>query len=55
MPSLAAGLVAFVAGYILDALVGPVLGTGATLIVSMVGSTVIFYYVRSWFRELRGY
>jgi hypothetical protein len=29
-------------------------GTGTTLVLSLVGSTLIFFYVRRWLEELRG-
>jgi len=54
VPSLAAGAVASLAGWILDDLFQPYLGLGATLVFSLVASTLIFFYVRRWLVELRG-
>jgi uncharacterized membrane protein YdjX (TVP38/TMEM64 family) len=54
MPSLAAGLVAMLAGWIIDEVLWPYLGTGLTLLVSFAGSTVIFFVARNWLREMRG-
>jgi hypothetical protein len=46
--------VASLAGWILDELFQPYLGVGATLFLSFVVSTLIFFYVRRWLLELRG-
>lgn len=54
MPSLAAGVVASLAGWILDDMLQPYLGLGATLLVSLVGSALIFFYARKWLTDLRG-
>ena len=54
MPSLAAAAVASLAGWILDDLLQPYLGMGVTLVLSLVVSTLMFFYVRSWLVELRG-
>ena len=54
MPSLVAGLVASLAGWLIDDLVQPVLGVGLTLTLSLACSTVIFFMVRKWLIKLRG-
>ena len=54
MPTLGAGLAASLAGWIIDALVQPYLGTGVTLVLSFACSTAIFFVVRQWLMELRG-
>jgi hypothetical protein len=54
VPSLAAGGAASLAGWILDELFQPYLGMGVTLVLSLVASTLIFFYVRRWLVELRG-
>ena len=54
MPSLAAGGVASVAGWMLDSMFQPILGTGVTLVFSVIASTVIYVYVRRWLVDLRG-
>ena len=43
MVSLGAGLAAMLAGWIIDDALQPYLGTGPTLILSFVGSTVAFF------------
>ena len=54
MPSLGAGLAASFAGWIIDDLLQPYLGMGPTLIVSLVCSTLVFFFARKWLIELRG-
>ena len=54
LPSLAAGAVASFAGWILDDVFQPYLGMGVRLVLSLVASTLIFFYVRRWLVELRG-
>ena len=54
MPTLGAALVALIAGWVLDGLLQPLLGTVATLVLSFVGSTLVFYMVRKWLLEMRG-
>jgi uncharacterized membrane protein YdjX (TVP38/TMEM64 family) len=54
LPTFAAVLVASVAGWMFDEVLQPVLGTGTTLVASLVGSTLVFFYVRRWLEELRG-
>lgn len=54
MPSLAAALVASLAGWMIDEVVQGYFGTGATLVVSLVCSTVIFFVARAWLTGLRG-
>jgi len=53
MTYIAAGLAAFVVGWVIDALLQPYLGTGATLILSFVISTGAFFMARRWLNELR--
>ena len=54
MPSLVAGLVASLAGWMIDDLVQPYLGMGVTLALSLAFSTTIFFVARRWLTELRG-
>ncbi len=49
-----AAAVASLAGWVLDALLQPYLGMGPTLVLSLVASTLVFFYVRRWLVELRG-
>jgi fucose permease len=48
-----AGLVAILVGWIIDTLFQPYLGTGATLMLSFVVSSVAFFMARKWLNELR--
>jgi hypothetical protein len=54
VPSIGAGLAASLAGWMLDELLQPFLGTVATLLLSFAASTVVFFVARRWLRELRG-
>jgi uncharacterized membrane protein YeaQ/YmgE (transglycosylase-associated protein family) len=54
VPSLAAGLVASLAGWLIDDMLQPFFGMGVTLLVSAVASALVFYYARRWLQELRG-
>ena len=53
MTYLGAALVAILVGWMIDALCQPYLGTGATLTLSFVISTVAFFMARRWLNELR--
>jgi hypothetical protein len=54
VPSLVAGLVASLAGWMIDDLLQPYLGTSATLVLSLVSSTLVFFVGRKWLIDLRG-
>ena len=54
VPSLAAGLVASVAGWLIDDLVRPYMGVGARVVLSLVCTTVIFFVARRRLTGLRG-
>ena len=47
-------MAAMLAGWMIDAALDPLLGTGPTLIISLVASTVVFYVARKWLKDLRG-
>ena len=53
MPSLAAGLAATAAGWIVDSLLEPSFGWGVTVILSFVVSVVVFFATRKWLIDLR--
>ena len=53
LPSLGAGVIAMLAGWIMDGMLQPLLGMGPTLAVSFAGSTVVFFAVRKWLKDLR--
>jgi hypothetical protein len=54
MPSLGAGLAAMLAGWMIDAALEPYFGMGLTLVLSVAGSTVVFFVAQRWFKDLRG-
>ena len=53
MPSLGAAVVAMLAGWIIDGVLQPLLGTGPTLMLSFAVSTVVFFVAHKWLKELR--
>ena len=53
MTHIGAGLVAILVGWIIDTLFQPYLGTGATLMLSFVITSVAFFMARKWLNELR--
>ena len=53
MPSLGAGVAAMLAGWMIDAVFQPFLGLGPTLVLSFVGSTVVFFVARKWLKDMR--
>jgi hypothetical protein len=53
MPSIGAGVAAMLAGWMIDDLLQPYLGTGPTLILSFAGSTVVFFIALRWLKNLR--
>jgi hypothetical protein len=53
MPSLGAGVAAMLAGWMIDAVLQPYLGVGLTLTLSLAGSTVVFFVVQKWLKDLR--
>ena len=54
MPSLAAALIASIAGWIIDALVGSFIGLAGRIFLGIVVTTYIYVYARNWLRDLRG-
>jgi len=54
VPSLGAGVVASLAGWVIEDMAQPYLGTGVTLVLSLACSTVAFFVARRWLLELRG-
>jgi hypothetical protein len=53
MPSLAAGLIASIAGWIVDAMVEPFVGIGARILIGFVVSVYVYVYARNWLIKLR--
>jgi hypothetical protein len=53
MPSLGAALVAMLAGWMIDDVCQPFLGLGPTLMLSFVGSSLVFFFARKWLKSLR--
>lgn len=54
MPSLAAGLVASLGGWMIDDLLQPYLGAGPTMLLSLIASALLFFFARKWLQDLRG-
>jgi hypothetical protein len=54
VPYIGAALAGSVLGWWVDDLFQPYLGTGLTLAMSFVCSTVVFFVVRNWLLDLRG-
>jgi hypothetical protein len=54
VPFLTAGLVASLAGWMVGDLIQPYLGTGPAVVLSFVGSAVVFFAARRWLLNLRG-
>jgi hypothetical protein len=53
LPTIGASVIALLAGWMIDAVLEPLFGTGPTLVVSFLGCSVLFYMVRKWLRDLR--
>ncbi len=53
MPSIAAALIASIAGWIIDAAIEPFLGIGGRLFIGLIASTLIYFYARNWLLKLR--
>jgi hypothetical protein len=54
VPSLAASLIASVAGYVVDAIVSPFLGIFGRVIIGIVITTYVWVYARNWLKNLSG-
>ena len=54
MPSLAAALIASIAGWILDAIISPFMGLTGRILLGIVVSTYVYVYARNWLRDLKG-
>jgi hypothetical protein len=54
MPSLYAGLLASLAGWLIVDLIQPFLGQVPAFVLSFVGSAAIFFVARKWLIDLRG-
>jgi len=53
MPSLAAALIASIAGWVIDALIEPFFGIEVRILVGIVDGILIYYYARRWMVNLR--
>ena len=54
MPSLAAAIIASIAGWLIDALVSPFLGLAGRVMIGIIATTYVYVYARNWLRELSG-
>lgn len=53
MPSIGGATAATIVGWMIDGALQPFLGTGVTLALSFTVSTVVFFFVQRWLRDLR--
>jgi hypothetical protein len=53
MPSIGGAMAGMIAGWMIDGILDPWVDGGLNLILSLVGSTVVFFVVRNWLRRLR--
>ena len=53
MPSLGGAMAAMIAGWMIDGVLDGWLDSGITFMLSLVGSTVVFFLMRNWLRQLR--
>lgn len=53
MPSIAAAIIASLAGWMIDAIIEPFMGIGGRIFVGLVTSTFIYVYARNWLKKLR--
>jgi hypothetical protein len=53
MPSLAAGLVASIGSYVIDALIADFVGMEVRIFVGLIDSILIYFYARRWLVNLR--
>lgn len=53
MPSLAAALIASIAGWIIDAAIEPFVGIEIRIFVGLIDGILIYYYARRWLLNLR--
>jgi hypothetical protein len=54
VPSLAAAIIASVAGWLIDSVVSTFLGLAGRVIVGIVLTTYIYVYARNWLKNLSG-
>ena len=54
MPSLAAAVMASLAGWMIDAIIAPYLGLGARIFVGIILSIYVYVYARNWLLALKG-
>ena len=54
MPSLAASIIASLAGYVIDAMVQPFLGLVPRIFIGIAVTVYVYVYARNWLRDLSG-
>ena len=54
MPSIAAGIIASLAGYVVDAIIQPFLGLVPRIFIGIVVGVYVYVYARNWLTDLRG-
>jgi hypothetical protein len=53
VPSLAAAIIASIAGWVVDALIADFLGIGARIFIGIAVSTYVYVYARNWLLRLK--
>lgn len=53
MPYLGGSVAGLLAGWVVNGLLEPFLGSGPTLVISFFVSTIVFYFAQGWLKELR--
>ena len=54
MPSIAAAIIASLAGWIIDALIAQYLGLAPRIFIGIIVTTYLYVYARNWLLDLRG-
>ena len=54
MPSIAAAIIASLAGWVVDAMIQPFLGIAARIFIGIFVGVYVYVYARNWLTGLRG-
>ena len=54
MPSLAAAIIASIAGWLIDSLIAPFLGLTPRIFIGILIGVYVYVYTRNWLLRLRG-
>jgi hypothetical protein len=53
LPSLAAAIAASIVSWMIDAVIEPYVGIGTRIFISLIDSTLVYFYFRRWMINLR--